>query len=217
MGYGTNRHCDHTQQWMPCIAKAEYMELHSSTAHRQTQWLTSKCGTVSVNQQLNNRKSLWHKKAKRHQNPQQSSYLEFGMLTAHWKLRQDNLGRLYIYASLYTISATIALVSEVRCLSELRARMVCVMNWTLMHTSCKCAKPWGLANSSMYTFVRAHTCMHAHPQKANGGWWCSGRSTTLTFLWESPWACSRVEKPQQWHKDMYTHKTKEGSVFRAAL
>lgn len=114
---------------LPCIAKAERMELHPSAACRDTQWLTSKCDykyvTLSVHHQLNNRPSAQiggvktqntHKTkcskrttyievTKRHLNTKQSSYLGHSMLTAHWALRQDYLERLYnrIIYSLYSL------------------------------------------------------------------------------------------------------------------
>lgn len=77
-----------------------------------------------------------------HQNPKQSIYLEHNMLTAHWELRQDYLDKLYeriiyslseekslsVRSTVSLSSPTEALVSEVRCPTELRACTAWVMN-----------------------------------------------------------------------------------------
>lgn len=78
------------------------------------------------------------------------------------------------------------------------------------------------ASGGLWIPLHINLCAHIHMHARTYTKWRMGddndRSTTLTFLWESPWACSGVEKPHQWHKDMYKQtNTREGSVFRAAL
>lgn len=74
----------------------------------------------------------------------------------------------------------------------------------------------GVCATSFFLNLCTHILRHARTYTKGvclgwwgWGWWCSDRSTTLTFLWESPWACSGIEKPHQWQKHMYTHTQKE--------
>lgn len=92
--------------------------------------------------------------------------------------------------------------------------------WPTHSCILKCAKPGGFGCYVSFLNLCTHILMHARTYTngvCGGGWECSDRSTTLTFLWESPWACSGVERPHQWQKYMYTHKTREGPEFRAAF
>lgn len=63
--------------------------------------------------------------------------------------------------------------------------------WSTCKHECAKALRGGAVGYSTHRLLCAHTHACTHINKRHmGGRQCSDRSTTLTFLWESPWACS---------------------------